>query len=143
MLLDLLVLIARLHTVTVYLSATCYKKMQLETLPISLNGGAAMQKAYESMFNFYNDFIHGLHKGTMNHIHMRHTIADQEKIIWLTSFLLQKGLRFKLNVWEKFVEFSQIDYYGHYDLIYYIRKQGFTVVAWERIYGYKALKPLP
>ncbi len=143
MLLDLLVLIVRLHAVTVYLSATCYKKMQLETSPISLNGSAAMRKAYERMFDFYNDFIRRLHKGVMNRIETRHSIADQEKIMWLTSLLLQKGIRFKLNVWQENVEFSDVKYYGHYDLIYCLRKQGFTVVAWERGYGYKYLKPLP
>jgi len=143
MLLDLLALIARLHTVTVYLSATCYKKMQLETLPISLNGSAGMRKAYERMFNFYNDFFFRLGRGTMTYIRIRHTIADQEKIVRLTSFLLQKGLRFKLNVWDTSAEFSDIDYYGHYDLIYLIRKQGFAVSVSDRYWHYNTLKPLP
>lgn len=143
MLVSLVALIYRLHTYTGYLSATCYKKMQLDTLPIVLNGGAAMRKEYSKMFSFYSDFIHRLHKGVKNHIHIRHTIVDQEKILWLTSFLLQKSVRFKLKLWEEFAEFSELEYYGHYDLIYCIRKQGFTVVAWERVYGYKPLKPLP
>lgn len=128
MLLDLLVLIARLHTATYFYACGCYKK----------DGGFKFSWCrigeWADMLKYLQYYYNTIGNRYWVRINMLRLLEPtQEQINVMTTYLSEAGIKFQIDVTPNYVAWiNDLECGKDYHIIYFARKNGWDVFKQEK-----------